>query len=301
MARTRSRRELELLAPEVTRGTYFFLDLVARNRGPVAVALGGQEQCGEKYRVDREAYPFPTLEFVVEGAGRVTYGDGEPLEIRPGSLFAHGPGVKIKIESMTGQTLTKYFVCLTGRGARPLIEAHAPAFGKVLTLAHSSEVREMFELILREGARQTASARKICDHLGRVLLWKIAEVRRNRGGAPKSPSREKFLRCKHLIDEEGARFGTLEEIARALHADASGLSRLFRRYQGVSPYRYLLRHKMHLAAQDLIRTGDLVKEVAARAGYADAYHFSRLFKAVHGIAPAHFPRLAASESVGASG
>ncbi|MEO6004221.1 MAG: helix-turn-helix transcriptional regulator [Opitutus sp.] len=300
MPRARSRQELELLAPEVTRGTYFFLDLVARNRGPVAVALGGHEQCGEKYRVDREAYPFPTLEFVAEGSGQVTYGAGEPQDVRPGSLFAHGPGVKIKIESKAGQTLSKYFVCLTGRGARRLIEAHAPAFGKVLTLAHSNEVQELFELILREGARQTASARKISDHLGRVLLWKISDARLNRGGAPKSPSRETFLRCKHLIDAEGARFATLEEIAGALHADASGLSRLFRRYQGVSPYRYLLRHKMHLAAQDLIRTGDLVKEVAARAGYADAYHFSRVFKAVHGIAPAHFPRLAVTETGAAS-
>src|SRR5438132_201731 len=126
MARPRSRRELELVSPEVTRGRYFFLDLVAKTTGPVRVALGGHERCGVRYRVQRESYPFATLELVIEGTGTVAYGAGEPQVIRAGSLFAHGPGVPIRIESGPGQTLVKTFICLTGRGARALIEAHAP-------------------------------------------------------------------------------------------------------------------------------------------------------------------------------
>jgi len=292
MTLSRSSRESELLAPEVTRGNYIFLDLVARSGGPLAVALGGHERCGEKYCIERASYPFPTLEYVAEGFGQVTYRDAVPQKVQAGSLFAHGPGVKLRVESGPGQTLTKYFICLTGRGARSTIERQVPVFGRVLNLAHHSELRDVFELLLREGARQTSFTRKICVQLSHVLLLKIGEARRHRRGVRKNSSREKFLRCKNLIDEEGARFATLEDIASALHLDASGLSRLFRRYQGVSPYQYLLRHKMNLAAQDLIRSGGFVKEVAARAGYADAYHFSRVFKAVHGIAPAHFPRLA---------
>lgn len=302
MARIRTRRQQELLAPEVTRGTYFFLDLVARTAGPTRVSLGGREKCGENYRVQRASYPFPTLEFVAEGVGWISYGAEEPVAAPAGALFAHGPGVNIRMESAPGQTWIKYFVCLTGHGARTKIESHAPVFGKILTLAHHAELRDMFELLIREGARQTPYTRAICDQLSELLLLKISEVRRHRsgGGARHSLAREKFLRCKTLIDEEGARFGSLEEIAAALHAEPSGLSRLFRRYQGVSPYQYLLRHKMNLAAQDLIRSGGFVKEVAARAGYADAYHFSRVFKAVHGIAPAHFPRRSTKDSLGAS-
>lgn len=283
---------------EGTQGSYFFLDLVSRTSGPVHVALGGRERCGKDYHVRRSNYPFPTIEFVAEGSGRIGYDGAEPVPIESGSVFGHGPGVNLRMQNAGGQTLVKYFLCLTGRRARETLEEHAPVFGEVATLPHFAEVRELFELLIREGSRSGGHSRQVCEHLARALLLKVGDARRHREGAGTRPSlaREKFIRCKALIDTAGARFASLEDLARALHADASGLSRLFRRYEGVSPYQYLLRHKMNLAAQDLIRTGGFVKEVAARAGYADAYHFSRVFKAVHGIAPAHFPRLARGES-----
>lgn len=298
MAKARTPQQQALLAAEVARGSYFFLELMARHRGAVQVALGGRENCGEHYRVERTGYPFATLEFVAEGAGRICYQEGQPVIVTAGAIFAHGPGVRLRVESLAGQNWLKYFICFTGKGARAAIERHAAVFGRALTLTHHAELRDVFELLIREGSRHTPFTRPICDRLGELLLLKIGEARRSRhrGGSRHTLARNKFLGCKRLIDAEGARFSSLEDIARELHAEPSGLSRLFRRYQGVSPYQYLLRHKMNLAAQDLIRTGGFVKEVAARAGYADAYHFSRVFKSVHGIAPAHFSQRSRRDS-----
>lgn len=292
MATARTPQQQALLASDVARGTYFFLELKARNHGPIQVALGGRESCGERYRVERTDYPFATLEFVAEGAGQISYDQGEPVTVKAGALFGHGPGTRLRMRSLAGQRWVKYFICFTGRGARALIEKHAPIFGRPLTLAPFTEVREILEQIVREGGRQTPFTWSICDRLGELLCLKIGDTRwsRRHDSGRDTLARNKFLQCKELIDSEGTRFDSLEEIARTLHADPSGLSRLFRRYQGVSPYQYLLRHKMNLAAQDLIQNGSFVKEVAARAGYADAYHFSRVFKSVHGIAPAHFSR-----------
>jgi AraC family transcriptional regulator len=67
--------------------------------------------------------------------------------------------------------------------------------------------------------------------------------------------------------------------------ETSSVCRWFRRYQGTSPYQYLMRRKMNLAAEHLIENGGLVKEAAQRLGFADPYHFSRAFKSVHGVAP----------------
>jgi AraC-like DNA-binding protein len=67
--------------------------------------------------------------------------------------------------------------------------------------------------------------------------------------------------------------------------EPSSVCRLFRRFQGTSPYQYLLRRKMILAAEYLFETGGLVKEAAQCVGFADPYHFSRCFKAVHGVSP----------------
>jgi AraC-like DNA-binding protein len=70
----------------------------------------------------------------------------------------------------------------------------------------------------------------------------------------------------------------------------SSVCRLFRRFQGTSPYQYLLRRKMNLAAEFLIDQGGLVKEAALKVGFADPFHFSRCFKTVHGVAPSELQR-----------
>jgi AraC-like DNA-binding protein len=288
MARPPKERANELLSKAVRRGSYFFLDLQPRGTGPVRLAFGGREQCGEDYLVQRSTYPFFTLEYVAEGEGQIGFLGAEPLPLRPGTLFAHGPGIALRMETLPGKTLVKYFVCFSGRGARAWIDRHAPVFGRTVAIVRHGHLREIFDLLVREGGEHTPFTHPICDRLGDVLLLKISEALRHRDGSRHETARDKFLRCKALIDEEGGRFATLEEIATELRADLSGLTRLFRRYQGISPYQYLLRRKMNLAAQDLLHSGGLVKEAAARAGYADPYHFSRVFKSVHGISPAHF-------------
>ena len=72
--------------------------------------------------------------------------------------------------------------------------------------------------------------------------------------------------------------GTLQDITRHVGVGPTRLSRLFRRYQGLSPYQYLLHRKMALAAELLMDPTTLVKEAAARVGFTDQYHFSRCFE-----------------------
>jgi AraC family transcriptional regulator len=145
-------------------------------------------------------------------------------------------------------------------------------------------VTSVLEDLVREGQRSGALARRICAALFELLLLKIEDTSTLAPHASE-PAREAFLRCKALIDAQAERLGTLEEIASATGVEASSVCRWFRRYQGTSPYQYLLRRKMNIAAEHLVENGGLVKEAAQRVGFADPYHFSRAFKAVHGVAP----------------
>lgn len=272
-----------LLSQQVTGTRYFFLNLMPGSRGPLRPALGGREYCNPDYAVDREGYAYPGLEYVAEGEGWIHLGRTKhPLT--PGTVFAYGTTMRCVIRTNPEKPLVKYFVCLAGMGANARLRRAGVTPGRVRALATHAEMRGLFEELIHEGQRPGKLAHAICTTRLELLLLKVEE-HIAQGTRRDDPARERYLLCKTLIDERAIQMTTLEEIAAAASLEVSSVCRLFRRYHDCSPYRYLLQRKMTLAAEDLIESGGLVKEVAQRVGFADPYHFSRCFKSVHGIAP----------------
>jgi len=180
--------------------------------------------------------------------------------------------------------MVKYFLSFTGREAGRRLARCGVAPGRVRALAAPAEITSVLEDIVREGQHTGVLAPQVCAALVELLLLKI-EATTTQATPTVEPARAAFLKCKALIDARAETLGTLAEIARAASVEASSVCRWFRRYQGTSPYQYLLRRKMTLAAAHLVENGGLVKEAAQRVGFDDPYHFSRAFKAVHGVAP----------------
>lgn len=272
-----------LLSKQVSETRYFFLNL-AHGGGVkgVVVTLGGRERCNPDYEIRRPAYLYHGLEYVAEGAGVATL-DGVAHELRPGSIFSYSPHTHCEMSTDSRRPMLKYFVCFTGSNSGPRLRRAGVAPGSAQTLAAHAEIRDVLEDLVREGQRSGVLARSICAQLLELLLLKTEDAVGS--VAPGGPTQENFQRCKSLIDAEAGRLHTLSEIAEAAGLEESSVCRLFRRYQDTSPYQYLLRRKMNLAAALLVEGGGLVKEVAQRVGFADPYHFSRCFKAVHGVAP----------------
>jgi AraC-like DNA-binding protein len=80
----------------------------------------------------------------------------------------------------------------------------------------------------------------------------------------------------------------MTELAEETGVDPAYLSRVFRRFHRMSPYRFLLRLKMSHAASLLLNPNTLVKEVALDLEFSDPLHFTRCFKSVYGISPEQF-------------
>ncbi len=274
------------LLSERAQGHYFFLDLNERASGALKVAFGGRETCEESYLVERTTYPFPTLEYVAEGSGVVSFGNGIEHTVGAGSFFAYGPRVGIKMTARSGGMM-KYFVCLTGQGARAALMRPVTMLGRELKLPAHTELREVLDLLIREGRDERPGAAGLCLNLFERLRMKLEQA-----CATLSPAmdrhREAFVRCKALVDADPIRFTSLEALTRETGLSRAYLFRLFRIHQETTPYRYLLRQKMNLAARDLLASDCLIKEVAARTGFHDPLHFSRLFKHVHGLSPAQW-------------
>lgn len=271
------------LSQQVTGTRYFFLNLAPSRVAALGPALGGREHCNPDYAVDREAYDYAGLEYVAEGEGWVEL-KGQRYHLRPGVVFAYGAKMHCVIRTDPARPLVKYFVCVTGKGAETRLARAGLAPGQVRALATHAEMRGMFEELIHEGQRPGCLAREICAVRLELLLLKVEE-HVALGPRTNDPARERYLKCKALIDERAERMATLEEIAAAAGLEVSSVCRLFRRFHDCSPYRYLLQRKMILAAEDLVENGGLVKEAAQKVGFADPFHFSRCFKAIHGVAP----------------
>lgn len=272
-----------LLSQQVTSARYFFLNLAWSARAPLTLVLGGREHCTPDYAISRRAFPFHVLEFVVSGGGRVRL-DGKEHALGPGVVYAYTPRTRCEILADPRNPPVKYFLAIAGDRAGARLRRCGVRPGVARSLAAPAEITSVLEDLVREGQRPGALAPQICAALLELLLLKIEDAATLASRA-REPAREAFLRCKALIDATADRLGTLEEIAAAAGVEASSVCRWFRRYQGTSPYQYLLRRKMNLAAEHLVESGGLVKEAAQRVGFADPYHFSRAFKAVHGVPP----------------
>jgi AraC family transcriptional regulator len=277
-----------LLSDQVTGGRYFFLNLAAKSRAVLTLAMGGRERCNPDYRILRTTFPFYVMEYVESGSGTVQL-DSTTHSIGPGVVFAYAPRTRYEIQTDPDDTMVKYFVAFTGRDARQRLRRCGLEIGAARQLAAHAEVTSVWEDLVREGQRSGDVAGRICAALFELLLLKVEDtatfVARNR-----EPAREAFLRCKALIDAKAESLESLAQIAVAASVEASSVCRWFRRYQGTSPYQYLMRRKMNLAAEYLIENGGMVKEAAERTGFADPFHFSRAFKAVHGVAPSDLLR-----------
>lgn len=273
----------DLLSLQVSETAYFFLNLHPSRRIDFAISAGGRERCDPDYVVRRRKYGYTVIEFVAEGRGRVTL-NGRTFPLKAGTLFAYRPDTACEILTDAAQRLVKYFICLSGGSApRRLSEAGLQP-GKAFHLPAHMEIQSLFAQLIHEGQVRAKFSGESCGLLLQLLLLKIRECRIRRPRRS-PPGFEKFTQIKQLIDDDAAQFGTLRELARQTGVSPVATCKLFRQHLGLSPFRYLTRRKMEIAAEHLVRESLLVKEAAARVGFRDPCHFSRRFKQHYGLSP----------------
>lgn len=213
---------------------------------------------------------------------------GKSHALARGTVFAYGPGVAHTITTDPEDRLSKYFVNLSGRGAAAAMQAAGVVPGDCHAVAAVDEVQAAFEQLLFAGRRGTRTSAKIAALQGQILLLLVSEVRLP-SSQRSNPALATYLRCQRYIEDRFLTLQTAEGIAAACHVAPAYLSRLFLRFAGQPPYRFLMRLKMHHAGTLLEEKRLIVREAADALGL-DPFQFSRAFKRVHGLSPRAFVR-----------
>jgi AraC-like DNA-binding protein len=276
-------------SPDVSESRRFYLDLSPSRNQPLVVVCGGVEQCTPDYAIKRDTFPFYSIEYVVRGSGQLNL-KGRSYALKPGQLFAYGPGVSHHISGDPASSLVKYFVDFAGPGAAKLMRSCYLSPGCVLEVFPPQALQPLFDELIENGLRVRRESVDLCAKLLECLALRIAGARAPVEGA-ETMAFSTYEQCRRYIEQHCLRLRTLKQIANECHVNNAYLCRLFRRYDHQSPYQHLLRLKMNFAAGRLQQSGALVKQVAEEAGFDDPYHFSRVFRSMIGLSPADFRRL----------
>ncbi len=279
----------EFFSNQVSQANRFYLDTYSRAHQPVTVVCGGCEHCRPGYRIDRSDFPFYSIEFVVRGKGTVIL-QGSEYPLFAGKVFSYGPDITHVITTETNAPLVKYFVDFIGPDAAKMLKKYGPAPGHLIQVASPEVILRIFDELIKNGQTDSPYTPLLCTTILQQLILKIAETataemtRTTEAFSTYQSSRE-FIRKNCLI------FRNLDQIAEQCHIDVAYLCRLFKRFDSQSPYQYLMRLKMNVAAQKLLAPNTSVKTVAYELGFGDPFHFSRAFKRVFGISPSIFRKL----------
>jgi two-component system response regulator YesN len=83
---------------------------------------------------------------------------------------------------------------------------------------------------------------------------------------------------------------SLQSLCRHFGVSQTYVSRLFRKYTGLSFLNYVTSLRIEKAKAYLSNRDTLIKDAAAMAGFSDQFYFSRVFRSVTGLSPSEYVR-----------
>jgi AraC-like DNA-binding protein len=279
----------EFFSADVVKARRFYLNLKPAAGERLSVVCGGVEHCSREYQVKRSHFPFYSIEYVAQGGGELVLGGGRHA-LEPGMLFAYGPEIAHSITATCSAPLVKYFVDFAGSDSAALLASCDLRPGHVSKVFPPYALQNLFDELIDTGTQYKHNGGLLCARLLECMILKLAGIRVPLEGGEELAF-STYQKARQLIAERFEKLRTLQDISRECHVSEAHLCRVFRRYDRLSPYQFLLRVKMNAAAQRLSEPGALVKQVAEEMGFCDQFHFSRVFKSVLGMPPVLFRKL----------
>lgn len=125
-----------------------------------------------------------------------------------------------------------------------------------------------------------------CDFLVSALLIDLFDDFSS--SFKKTGEHSRLQSIREYITANMSRDLTVESVAENVHLNRNYLTRLFKKYLGVTANQYIINLKIEVASLLLLRTDMPINVVAAKSFFSNPKVFMRRFKAVKGLSPSKY-------------
>lgn len=93
---------------------------------------------------------------------------------------------------------------------------------------------------------------------------------------------------KEYIHQNYQNIIDLSIISENFGFSASYLTKIFMKYEGMTPSKYIKQYRISIAKQLLKNTDIPISVISSNTGFGDQFHFSKAFKNVMGVSPSQY-------------
>ncbi|QTH41559.1 response regulator [Cohnella sp. LGH] len=184
---------------------------------------------------------------------------------------------------------------LDGIGLIKAVERAYPAIKKIIISGYSEfeYAQQALKMNVIDYMLKPVKKQDLEDLLSRLKIKIVGERSAMKSMIPLSNrqynAEEIVKSVEEFIKTNYAGEISLEEISKRFNVNAPHLSKIFLKYAGESPSRYIMTLRMNEAKHLLSLKNELtVKEIGEAVGYPDPFYFSRMFKQFTGITPTEY-------------
>ncbi len=227
-------------------------------------------------------FPHFAIVFISDGAGTFRINDGEPQEVRKGSLFFLRTDAVYNYGPLPGDTWDEHYFTVEGNRINEWLGSWVTETDKVKHVGNEDIYHHKMDTIFMLMESGAPGDQDRAALMLESLLLEFILMEKSRQTADRAYSAPKLMEdIVHSIYET---FHPMD-ICERNHISLSTLRRLVQKHTGYPLNEYVHRLKISAAKNTLLNTDKSVKEIADLYGYSDAYYFSRIFKMYAGVSP----------------
>ncbi|MCS7458947.1 AraC family transcriptional regulator [Paenibacillus doosanensis] len=248
--------------------------------------------CSPEWR--RSAYlpSYNQMYYIMEGEGSLRL-DGKQYRPKPGELWFLPGGVEQAYSAADGIPYTMYWCHFRANVSfMRLFQWFGLPYAVPVAAEDIRQLQSGFrELADRRTGTGPATTLQVQAALFTLIGFFIDRAVMLLRRDPPPVAIGKLLDCLQYIEARLAQDLTVEQLSQHAHFHPNYFIRMFKRYMGLPPMRYIHERRMENAQQLLASTELQIGEVAQRSGFGDGSYFSAAFKKSTGLSPTDYRHL----------